>query len=359
MKAEIEALTGIRFFASLWVLLYHAGDLFVQPLFPDIWPAYKSLFYGGGLGVDLFFVLSGFIIAYNYYDEFASFGLKSFDWKKYRGFLFRRFARIYPVHLITLLTMLLVGGVAAQGNFLLFGSALGFVKHIFLLHAFIPPYGWNTVAWSISCEWLAYSLFPIYIFCSAFFKTRLSILVAMIIAYALAIFVAAILATNGYGFTHPSFGVIRVVVEFGAGVLIFKLSNNLPLFRLSKWMRVIGVPLLLVLVFLSSHLLVSFLWMIPFFFLLVYLIATGQFFLNTFLSRGWVKYGGRISYSLYMVHGMIMLMFLKLAPLESFIETSAIYRLGYIVAYLLVTMLVTIFIYHFVEEPARRKLLSL
>ena len=81
-RPELRSLTGLRGVAALWVLWYHACDAARTPQFG----------FGGYLGVDIFFVLSGFVLAYNY----AGVRLT------YAGFLWKRLARIYPVNLVTL-----------------------------------------------------------------------------------------------------------------------------------------------------------------------------------------------------------------------------------------------------------------
>src|SRR5512135_599191 len=90
---DIPSLTGLRAFAAWWVVFFHCSFLLPAALPKVYWFARL-----GYLGVDLFFVLSGFIISYNYWDKLASFSVKA-----YREFLWLRLARLYPVHLFTLL----------------------------------------------------------------------------------------------------------------------------------------------------------------------------------------------------------------------------------------------------------------
>ena len=87
-----EALTGLRFFAAGWVFLYHAWAARGAPA------PIQAIVRSGSAGVPLFFVLSGFVLALNYLREGRPFGA--------RDFLVARFARIYPVYLLALLSSL-------------------------------------------------------------------------------------------------------------------------------------------------------------------------------------------------------------------------------------------------------------
>src|SRR5215470_16314732 len=97
-KPELPALTGIRFYAALIVFLSHL------PLVPgaDSLAGRRLLFNAGVVGVSFFFVLSGFILTYNYVDIFRH-RLPARDYKK---FVWDRLTKIYPVHLAITLLMI-------------------------------------------------------------------------------------------------------------------------------------------------------------------------------------------------------------------------------------------------------------
>lgn len=107
-RRDLPQLTGIRIIAALWVVLFHFA-----PTLTRIVPETGALFYfaqDGYLAVDLFFVLSGFVIAYQYFDAVRDKRLP------YRSFLWRRLARIYPAHLLVLLMLVVaVFGAARLG----------------------------------------------------------------------------------------------------------------------------------------------------------------------------------------------------------------------------------------------------
>ena len=161
MNVFIRQLTGIRLVAAVWVLLYHsqgpldAIGLLSMPVLPDFIRV-------GRLGVDLFFALSGFILAHTYLSSLG----ERLKVDKSVKFLWLRLARIYPVHLV----MLLVAGFAVFAQSIVTGEELDrswlnpwdFIKNLLLIQEWgsDPQRGWNFVAWSLSMEWLAYLIFP-------------------------------------------------------------------------------------------------------------------------------------------------------------------------------------------------------
>jgi peptidoglycan/LPS O-acetylase OafA/YrhL len=97
-KPELPALTGIRFYAAFLVFLSH---ITVIPGI-DQMAQHHLLFNAGVVGVSFFFVLSGFILTYNYADVF-SVGLSRHEYWK---FLWDRLTKIYPVHFTITLLMI-------------------------------------------------------------------------------------------------------------------------------------------------------------------------------------------------------------------------------------------------------------
>ena len=161
-RPRLEALTSARFFAALAVMLFHF-DAIAYPRW--LVPVHLH----GQAGVAFFFVLSGFILTYNYRDALAAPGRLA-AWAFYRA----RLARIYPLHLATLLATtplvlgLWVGGrpvVPADVGAVSAGAlGLSWLAHLTLLQAWQPwavyAAPWNTPAWSISVEAFCYLMSP-------------------------------------------------------------------------------------------------------------------------------------------------------------------------------------------------------
>jgi peptidoglycan/LPS O-acetylase OafA/YrhL len=147
-RPEIDSLTGIRAFASWWVVSYH-----LQPLIAQLIPRSERVLWiahHGDAGVDLFFVLSGFVLAYNYYDAFPRVTRTA-----YFRFLWLRLARIYPVHCLGLG----VWGIMVIANLVLkyrevgeqYFGAPALLAQLLLVQSWSVPMvmSWNYPAWSI------------------------------------------------------------------------------------------------------------------------------------------------------------------------------------------------------------------
>jgi peptidoglycan/LPS O-acetylase OafA/YrhL len=94
---HIFPLTGIRLFAASWVVSYH-----FQGWLLELFPFLRSLTPFFGLGyeaVPLFFLLSGFILSHNYFSDYSL--------GQHPKFVFLRFARLWPVHFVTLVLFVL------------------------------------------------------------------------------------------------------------------------------------------------------------------------------------------------------------------------------------------------------------
>lgn len=160
----IASHTGLRGVAALLVVLYHLqfGAVSYLPI-----ETASALPRRGYLAVDLFFILSGFIISYVHRADR--------DWpmtmREGRTFLQARLARLYPPLLLALAATLLLAAAHAMMADALgrpdpvdwrFASLRVLAAQAVLLNAWIPgPIGWNVPTWSVSAEMGAYLLFPL------------------------------------------------------------------------------------------------------------------------------------------------------------------------------------------------------
>ena len=147
-KQDLPALTGLRFFAAIAIVLHHMRGTFG---FPSDFLTQFPL----GNGVSFFYVLSGFILTYVYHGTGGS--------TAWSNFLLARFARVWPLHLVTfVLICLVISPVSKVGT--ADGPWAAFLN-LTLLHAWVPDYryffSFNSVSWSISVEAFFYLIFPL------------------------------------------------------------------------------------------------------------------------------------------------------------------------------------------------------
>ena len=144
-KPPLPALTGIRTLLAFNIVLFHFTPPYLGPIRPFV--------NHGFVFVNVFFLISGFILSYNYFDRGA--GLVK------RDFWMARIARLYPVYLLVLVIsfpMLQIEWTArSRAEFF-----QGLILSPFLLQGWSPSLAtfWNTVAWTLSCEVAFYAAFP-------------------------------------------------------------------------------------------------------------------------------------------------------------------------------------------------------
>jgi peptidoglycan/LPS O-acetylase OafA/YrhL len=153
----LPALTGLRFFLALWVIFTHligTGHVY-EPIVLLLPGPLQELVRRGYQAVPTFFVLSGFVLARTY-------GPVEWSGANFRKYLTGRFARIYPVYLLSLLIVspFIVKAPDQPKSWLV-------AMHLSLTQAWFSGHytaGWNTPAWSLSCEMFFYLIFPLLIF---------------------------------------------------------------------------------------------------------------------------------------------------------------------------------------------------
>jgi peptidoglycan/LPS O-acetylase OafA/YrhL len=159
----LAALTGLRFWLALWVILHHpTGPRALLGAWTHTLPAWTAgLVRGGYLSVNVFFVLSGFVLALGY---------SSSKWNRGRLLQYgvRRVARIYPLYALSLALMIpfiISDRLPWTGASWESSKAALVANYVLVLQGWSGklPVNWNTPAWSLSCELFFYALFPLII----------------------------------------------------------------------------------------------------------------------------------------------------------------------------------------------------
>jgi len=302
-KGELSGLTGVRFYAALFVYWYH-----VILIIPGMYAlAGRSLFLDAAEGgVSFFFVLSGFILTYNYADVFRD-GISAASYKR---FIWDRLTKIYPVHFLALLLVLPIATLSPQLRL----DWRAVPLHLLLLQCFWPSSTpafssyLNVPSWSISCEWFFYLLGPVVMFLASGNRRRW-VLVAVVMAYACGL---GLFLWHGQSDEARFYFVSRFApsrfVEFLLGVFlarVFLTSSGQKLAGVSGLAQATGIGLLIAGAMSRPYVpwpLWGGLLYVPGSILLVLGLAHDRGFFVAHLSRPWLNLLGRATFSLYLIH---------------------------------------------------------
>ncbi len=309
-KGEIRALTGLRGIAALYVVFFHANG---QYRMPDL---IRPFIRHGYMAVDLFFILSGFVMAMTYAGLFE----KGFCFKSFKQFLLLRLARIYPLFaLMTVLTAILIATVLSKTySFDNLGTALLFnftLTHVWgFANSVVPP------SWSISTEWAAYLLFPVGVFIGLRLPRRWSLL-GLVVSF-------GVLAVIAYGPTwiaqtelHRRHGPLDIASSYAVGTTLRCLASfyiGLVAYRFRDAIpsRGAGVFFLLMIGLLCVK--GSDLALIPTFALLIMSLSSDKGWVARLLQSRICYWLGIISYALYLIHDLVLRIVFKAIPTAGF-----------------------------------------
>lgn len=150
-KPKLTALSGVRFFLIMFVAIGH----FIEPYIVALPKWSHDVFLGYYFSTSTFFLLSGFILTYVYFDRSA--GIRISDKK----FWYLRLVRLYPVHLLFLLLML--PRHLKSPDFGETEKYMVFLSQLLLVDAWNPKLqSVNIAAWSISALLFFYLIFPFF-----------------------------------------------------------------------------------------------------------------------------------------------------------------------------------------------------
>lgn len=346
-RAQLDALTGMRGIAAWFVVLYH-----IRAAFPDSVPHWiVDTLSKGYLAVDLFFVLSGFVMWLTYGDKFQKEGLAAAP-----QFLWRRIARIYPLHFVIILaTMTYAAALALAGkpNDLQYPFEELPLHFLLIQNWWLTDFlTWNDPSWSISAELAAYILLPLA--AVTLFRKDWPPLACAIGAVAIAVALHVWFLAHGeytMGKNIVWNGLPRCFAGFFAGVLMAMVWRARPpavtaYIALAISLSSFGMYL--------SGMMAETLAMPLAFTALVYWLAVTSPAPRSPLCGRLVLHLGDVSYSTYLGHFLLWIIFKHL-----FVDDPKNVPLALIALYLLCVYLSSIILYRLIEAPGRTLLQSL
>jgi peptidoglycan/LPS O-acetylase OafA/YrhL len=338
-----DSLTGLRFVLAIWIALFHFGDMY-DPTGVGSW----SLMQLGAVRVDVFFVLSGFVLTHVYWARTDA----KFD---FSGFLQARFARLLPLHLLALA---ILGALVVAGKFLGRTAEVaqytlqGLIANVFMLQSWgiAGSNNWNFPAWTISAEFFGYLLFPLFLVLATCFR-RAPILFLVCSLGVLIILDVVFQSVLGRGLAQSTtdLGSIRgsavMLVGVAGRVVYEKLAIDRTMGVASAYSGAVialtgalmGISV--VIVAFGAALLVMGLATID---------ASGA---KSFLNSKVMVRLGTWSYGVFILHVPV---FMVVKAASELVGYNLVVNIATSIIMLCLLVFIAAFVHHFVEEPARK-----
>ncbi|WP_411754020.1 acyltransferase family protein [Serratia sp. (in: enterobacteria)] len=352
-RKEMKALTGLRGIAAILVMFYHfnLSAALSSPLHTIIGQCY--------LMVDLFFILSGFIILMTYGHWFSY----NFDRRDFGRYVLRRFARIFPLYACMTLT---AGALVASSWMDRWPGPpvpVSILVNLTMLQTLFKVPSLDTPAWSVSAEWIASLLFPFlaYLFYRYNWRAVLSLFFVAILALPLITIApeliqqpkrAGIMDIWHYGTYFP---VLRAVAGFIIGMAIFRFSQIRWVMELTfkSWFNLSILSLILFSLMFKNADLIT----VSLFPLLVLGLTNNDSKVTKTIGSPIIYRLGVLSYSIYLIHNQLnyFMLILKGYLLGIGVGTTSATIICCIL-FSIITILISELTYRLIENPARNYL---
>lgn len=338
-----DSLTGLRFILALWIAVFHLGDMYDHAG----WGSHPFM-KAGIARVDLFFVLSGFVLTHIYWARTE----REFDFGR---FLQARFARLFPLHLLALsiiAAMVVFGHLAGRVDDVAPYTVQGLLANIFLLQAWGIPgaVAWNFPAWTVSAEFAGYLLFPLFLALATSFRNRPVLFLGATLVFVIAIDVAFRLIL-GHSLTQATgdLGALR-----GASVMLTGVAGRVA-FEAMRFSARSGAILAIagaVIAGVAAWLAISTAVIAAGGVLIIVgLAARDMAGATTFLESPRMVRLGQWSYGIFILHVPV---YMVIANGARFLGHELVMDLGTSAVMVAIVVILAAFAHHLIEEPARK-----
>lgn len=345
---DLNGLDLLRFLLSITILIYHFPHFIfpfsdLQTLNKGTLPLSASLLFiyeYGDIAVRVFWMISGVIFFHFYMEKIAT---RSVSFKK---FAFNRLSRLYPLHLLTLISVALLQYAYFQKFNVAFinpgNDFIHFILNLLMINYWSSKFGlsFNGPFWSVSVEIFVYIIFFLLAYVKLIIKPKFTLTFTLIffVIYFLGIlnpfnecllffFVGCMLAQNyqRVKFSHTSFLLLLITVLLTITYYTSIFSHEY-VSRLINCVIRLGIGILLIIFFSKSFTMAG---------------VTLRTFLRTF---------GNMTYAMYMIHYSLQIILILIFYQKGieFINTSE-----FMISYILITAILGYLIYRFFESPSQ------
>ncbi|HCM9219157.1 TPA: acyltransferase [Enterobacter hormaechei subsp. steigerwaltii] len=319
---EIKSLTGVRGVAAFYVVTFHLVERNFGGRIDDFLT-------NGYIAVDFFFILSGFIMSM-VHNEFSTKGSGNYSY-----FMFKRFIRIYPVYIFLYVVSVLLASIEHG----ITESPLSFLINGLLLQSL---FGFNYIAssWSISTEMFAYLLFPVMLMTISKMKYIIPIII-MALASLIYISVSNEILAFSVNASGGLKSILRCLADYSLGVTSYVLfSNGRVINKRISYASCFILAVLLMFRQVDVYIIALCALIIP-------SLVDETNVISRALSIKPIHYLGQISYSLYLVHSLLV------NQLSFIFADAQQWRAALIFS---ASILISMFTYHLIEKPCRVRL---
>ncbi|EMU9504827.1 TPA: acyltransferase [Enterobacter asburiae] len=343
---KIYSIHYLRGIAALFVVLFHfrsyMNNVYAQSNLGDI------LFSKGAFGVDLFFVISGFIICFATEKEEFHSSLK---------FVIRRFFRIYPLLIFSMLVYFLVVVLRPESHDLMIWFLWSIIPLHVDYHAGAPFFGYNMlgIAWTLTYEVSFYFIFLIAMSISHKYRMILSstILISMVIMSQMLSGSPTLDGLNNNYIINDFITLISspIYIDFVYGIITYCVFKKVKISENRKGGGILSALLICIVVITTSSIFLTkdtnhgpLSWGF-----MAFVIALCMTLLEDIVRKydsALLDVLGNVSFSLYMCHYIIIEIYNKYFHSESFTGASALVMMTTI------SVMVSILLFRFVEMPS-------
>ena len=321
----------------------------------------------GALGVSVFFVISGFLYSYNYSNRFQNLNsgvLLNF----YRS----KFARLYPVHILTFFISIPLLGLTKVPT-----DILDIFTNLLMMQSWFPRgihvFSFNSVSWFISNIWFFSLITPFVLY--AIHKCELGNSITKLIAlnillFATAVFIALPFKTmESYSFnwwfvyTSPYFRVFDFLIGIITGLLFINIKNSFPsknvvFYTALEIMAILFFWKFFTMPYFKFPSLVMSIYYEPAIVLVLIVFGLQRGLLSSIINNRFSVLLGRLTYSAYMVHLMIILYVAFLLSDSIFKYKGDLLHLGAQAMVLVFIFCISDVIYRYIEIPGKNLIIT-